>query len=230
MCHAIENTVAAFEKAIEFGTYRIEFDVQRTRDGEIILMHDLTVDRTTNGSGAVAEMTLAQLRQLSMDGGATIPTLTEALHCLRGRCRALIELKQSDITEQVIEIIQQSGMVDDCTLVAFDVDCIRLARQVDPRIAKAFFFLKPGPFDAQSIIDEFGVDLVIVWPAAAVKEQIDDAKRCGLQVRCGYSDHMSYEESKEVFVRMVDMGVDEVSCGRPDWIARMIDEYAGEHK
>ena len=41
---------------------------------------------------------------------------------------------------------------------------------------------------------------------------------------------MSYEESKEVFVRMVDMGVDEVSCGRPDWIARMIDEYAGEHK
>ena len=76
MCHAIENTVAAFEKAIEFGTYRIEFDVQRTRDGEIILMHDLTVDRTTNGSGAVAEMTLAQLRQLSMDGGATIPTLT----------------------------------------------------------------------------------------------------------------------------------------------------------
>ncbi len=230
MCHATENTLAAFEKAIEFGTYRIEFDVQRSRDNEIVLMHDLTVDRTTHSSGSIAEMTLAKLRQCEMDGGATIPTLAEALACLRGRSRALIEFKASDITEQVIEIVEQADMVDDCTLVAFDEDCIRLAKKINPQISRAFFFLKPGPFDAQSIIDEFAVDLIIVWPPAAVAEQIADAKRCGLQVRCGFSDTMSYKESKEIFVRMVDMGVDEVSCGRPDWIAQMIDEYEGERR
>jgi len=225
MCHATENTLAAFEKAIDFGTWRIEFDVQRTSDGEIVLMHDPTVDRTTDGSGFIAEKTLAELRQLGMDDGATIPTLTEALACLRGRCRGLVELKQSDITEQVIDIIQKADMVDDCTLVAFDESCLRQAKQIDPRISTAYFFLKPGPFDAQSVIDEFGIDLVIFWPPADLPEQIADAKPCGLQVRCGFPDSMSYDESREVFVRMADMGVDEISCGRPDWIAQMIEEY-----
>ena len=225
MCHATENTLGAFEKAIKFGTYRIEFDVRRTGDDAIVLMHDSTVDRTTDGSGPVAEMTLADLRQLGMDDGETIPTLAEALVCIRGRCRGLVELKDSDITEAVIEIIQQAGMVDDCTLAAFDESCLRLSKQIDSRISTAFFFLKPGPFDAQRIIEEFSVDLLIVWPPAAVMEQITDAKRCGLQVRCGFPDSMSYAELQEAFVRMAAMGVDEVSCGRPDWIARMIEEY-----
>ena len=225
MCHATENTLGAFEKASKFGTYRIEFDVRRTGDDEIVLMHDSTVDRTTDGSGPVAEMTLADLRQLGMDDGETIPTLAEALACIRGRCRGLVELKDSDITEAVIEIIQQAGMVDDCTLAAFDESCLRLSKQIDSRSSTALFFLKPGPFDAQRVIEEFSVDLLIVWPPAAVMEQIADAKRCGLQVRCGFPDSMSYAELQEAFLRMAAMGVDEVSCGRPDWIARMIEEY-----
>jgi glycerophosphoryl diester phosphodiesterase len=150
-------------------------------------MHDLTVDRTTHGSGRIAELTLAELRQFEMDGGATIPTLAEALACLRGRSRALVELKVGEVTEQVIGIIEQAGMVEECTLVAFGESCMRLAKQINAQISTAFFLIEPGPFDAQRIVDEFGVDLLIVWPAAAVKEQIADAKRCGLQVRCGQS-------------------------------------------
>ena len=142
----------------------------------------------------------------------------------------LIELKDSDITQAVIAAIDTAGMVDDCTLSAFDESCLRRARQIKPRISTSFFHLRPGPFDAQRAIDEFGVDPLIVWPPAAVKEQIADARRCGLQVRCGLSDGMSYAEAKEVFGRMVDMGVDEVSCGRPDWIGQMIVEYEGDGK
>ena len=80
----------------------------------------------------------------------------------------------------------------------------------------------------RKVIDELGADLLVVWPRAATPEHIADAKRCGLHVRCGFADDMSYEEAYEVFKRMVDMGVDEVSCGRPDWIGRMIDQYGDE--
>ena len=60
MAYAPENTLAAFEAAIAQGAYRIEFDIRRTRDGELVVIHDATVDRTTDGSGAVADMTLAE--------------------------------------------------------------------------------------------------------------------------------------------------------------------------
>ena len=68
MVYAPENTLAAFERAIEQGTYRVEFDLRRTRDGHLVVIHDATVERTTNGSGLVAEMDLAELQKLSSCG------------------------------------------------------------------------------------------------------------------------------------------------------------------
>src|SRR2546423_13072452 len=65
---APENTLAAFRKAIELGCDYVELDVRRTRDGALILMHDRTVDRTTNGTGQVSELTLSQIR--SLDAGS----------------------------------------------------------------------------------------------------------------------------------------------------------------
>jgi len=225
MCHAPENSLAAFEKAIEFGTYRIEFDVRRSRDHQIVLMHDATVDRTTNGSGRVADMTLEELRQLKVGGSEPVPTLLEALECARGRCRLLVELKDTDITDRVVEIIAAAGMIDACTISAFDEHCLRRAKEIHPELSTAYFFLEPGEFSARKVVDGLGVDLLIVWPRAATPEHIAAAKRCGLHVRCGFADNMSYKEAYEVFKGMVDMGVDEISCGRPDWIGRMIDRY-----
>lgn len=81
-----ENTLPAFEEALRLGAHMIEFDVQLTRDGALVLMHDATVDRTTNGKGKVSEMTLAELRQLDAGGhmgqsfaGTRIPTFEETL-------------------------------------------------------------------------------------------------------------------------------------------------------
>lgn len=225
MCHAPENTLAAFEKAIAFGTYRIEFDVRSSRDGHIVVMHDATIDRTTDGRGLVRDMTLEELGQVKVGGSEGIPTLLETLECARGRCLLLVELKDTDITDQVIEIIASAGMIDDCTLSAFDESCLRRAKEICPDLSTACFFVKPGAFSARDVIENLGVDMLIVWPRAVTSEHIADAKRCGLHVRSGFTDDMSYEETYEVFKRMIDMGVDEISCGRPDWISRMIDQY-----
>ena len=92
-----ENTLAAFERAIEVGAAAVEFDVRITADGAAVVMHDPTVDRTTDGSGLVRAMTLDAVRALRIEGagGAPhgVPTLMEALELLSGRAAVDVEIK-----------------------------------------------------------------------------------------------------------------------------------------
>jgi glycerophosphoryl diester phosphodiesterase len=116
MCHAPENTLAAFEKAIEMGTYRVELDVRRCKGGHIVVMHDATVDRTTDGTGPVAQKTLEELRRLRVGGTETVPTLEETLRLAKGRCRLLVEIKETGLADDVVKLIADAGMADDCTV------------------------------------------------------------------------------------------------------------------
>jgi len=224
MCHAPENTLAAFEKAIEFGTYRVEFDVRRSRDGHLVVIHDDTVDRTTDGHGKVSELDLLQLQALRSEG-EQIPTLAEAIDCLRGRARLLVEFKDEDIAEQAVRQIKAAGVVDQCTLSTFHEPSLRQAHKLNRDLQVAWFHVEAGPFDAAQVIEQYGVGLVIVWPAAARVDQIADAKAHGLDVRCGFKDDLSYEETYTRLCEFAEIGVTEFSCGRPDWIGQMIADY-----
>ena len=226
MCHAPENTLAAFEKAIEFGTYRTELDVRRCRDGHVVVMHDATVDRTTDGAGRVADLTLGELRRLKVGGTETIPTLQETLLRVKGRCKLLVEIKDPGMADDVVALIAGAGMGEDCTISSFDEDTLRQVKRCDPRIATAYFLTEPRPFDPQEVIRRLGVGLLVVWPRAATPGDIGAAKRAGLHVRCGFADNLTYDETYALFRRMADMGADEIACGRPDWIGRMAEEYA----
>ena len=77
--HAPENTLAAFRNAISIGSDWLEFDIQRTKDGVLVVIHDETVDRTTNGAGAVRDLTLEQIRALDAGNGEQVPTFEEVI-------------------------------------------------------------------------------------------------------------------------------------------------------
>lgn len=226
-CYAPENTLAAIQIAIEQGTYRVEMDVRRTRDGQIILMHDATVDRTTDGTGRVAELTLDEVRRLKAGGTEPVPTLAEVLERTRGRTKLLVEIKDEGIADDVVALIDGAGMVPDCTVSAFSEANLLRSKELKAELATAFFLIRPADFDAEATVRGLGVEMLIVWPRAVVPEQIAAAKRAGLHVRCGLGDDLSYEETWEIFRRMADLGIDEISSGRPDWMARMAREYAG---
>ena len=78
-----ENTMEAFKAALTLDVDQLETDVRITRDGELVLIHDATVDRTTNGSGKVCELTLAELKALDAGNGSKIPTLTELMELVK---------------------------------------------------------------------------------------------------------------------------------------------------
>ena len=103
-----ENTLAAFEKAIELDADGIELDVHLSSDGQLIVIHDETIDRTTNGKGFVNELSLKELKTFSIENNQKIPTLIEVLDLVNRRCFTNIELKGIGTAKPVKELIHHS--------------------------------------------------------------------------------------------------------------------------
>jgi glycerophosphoryl diester phosphodiesterase len=101
-----ENTLVSFEKAIEMGADGIELDVHLSIDGHLIVIHDETIDRTTNGKGVVNQLTLQELKSFTINEKYTIPTLEEVLDLVNQRCFVNIELKNQDTAEKVVQLIE----------------------------------------------------------------------------------------------------------------------------
>jgi glycerophosphoryl diester phosphodiesterase len=125
---APENTLAAFDKAIAMGARVVEMDVRMTADGVFIVMHDARVDRTTNGRGAVSEMTLADIKALDAGAwfapefaGEQVPTLREALRHVKGRAGVDIDFKAgpADSAERIAAILDEEGFDDGSLVTVF---------------------------------------------------------------------------------------------------------------
>ncbi|GEC93198.1 glycerophosphodiester phosphodiesterase [Brevibacillus brevis] len=142
-----ENTMTAIRLALaEPAIKAMEIDVQLTRDGVPVLIHDFTLERTTNGRGLVMDHTLAELRELDAGSwfgdkfaGEKIPTLEEVLIAVRGRCTLNIELKATSdmypgIAEKVLALVEKHGMKQEVYLTSFDHDLIRHVRTLDQEV------------------------------------------------------------------------------------------------
>lgn len=155
-----ENTLAAFAAALEVGAELVELDVQLTRDGHVVVIHDPTVERTTNGRGAVGELTLVELRALSAGypavfgdafSGERVPTLAEALHFLRGRARTVIEIKRESaagphadaddgIEALTLAEVHRAGVQREVALVSFGTEVLLRCRRLDPQVPRGHLF------------------------------------------------------------------------------------------
>jgi glycerophosphoryl diester phosphodiesterase len=136
-----ENTLAAFKEAIRIGAQMIEFDVQMSGDGKLIIMHDNTVDRTTDGQGKVSDLTLAELKKLdagtwkhSMFKNERIPTLTETLEMMPTNIWLNIHIKGgADIGKAVAQKIVETNRLHQA-VVACKTEAAAAVQQIDKRI------------------------------------------------------------------------------------------------
>ena len=145
---APENSIPAFRKAGELGAWGIETDLQNTSDGQIVIMHDNTVDNMTNGTGNVINMTFDEIRNLKIDAGNNVgdyndselivPTLEEYLQiCKKYGCVAIIELKRftnENYVDTVVETITTMGMIHSCIILSFNTDWIARVRELNNHI------------------------------------------------------------------------------------------------
>jgi glycerophosphoryl diester phosphodiesterase len=137
-----ENTLSAFRAAADAGAVMCELDVQLTRDGQVVVIHDDKVDRTTDGAGEVAAMTLAEVRRLDagakFKGGAprreSIPTLDEVFDAVGGRCALNIELKAPGVEAKAAAIMRVHRAIESSIVSSFDWNSIAAINRVDPEI------------------------------------------------------------------------------------------------
>ncbi|MDX1798471.1 MAG: glycerophosphodiester phosphodiesterase family protein, partial [Candidatus Lokiarchaeia archaeon] len=98
-----ENSIIAFEKALDSGANCIEFDVRKSKDGNLIILHDPTLDRTTRNSGLIKNLHLNEIKEIrTKNDGSNIPTLSEILKTLKGKTKFMIELKVDNIYDKII--------------------------------------------------------------------------------------------------------------------------------
>jgi glycerophosphoryl diester phosphodiesterase len=137
-----ENTLRSFKKAIELGVDAVELDVRRTKDDEIVVIHDAEVDGTTNGKGSVSELTLKEINQLVTEKGEKIPTLEEAIDFLDKKVKILVELKETDIEDTVINLIQEKRLESNVIIVSFIEEALRRTRDLNDKIETGLIYVK----------------------------------------------------------------------------------------
>ena len=125
-----ENTLLAFQKAIESGADGVEFDVWLTKDGEAIIMHDETIDRTSNMRGKQKDMTLEELKKADLGMGQRIPTLEEAIKALPRDALINVEIKDVDAVERVYEIVSKNNP-ERFMISSFEVEALKRYRELD---------------------------------------------------------------------------------------------------
>lgn len=135
---APENTLAAFQKGIEQGADWLEFDVQMTKDGALVVIHDVTVDRTTNGTGAVRDLTLQEIHSLDAGQGETVPTFEEVIALARaGGVKILPETKSAHlypgVEEKLLQALEQANYLDQTVIQSFEAASLDTIHRLNPQ-------------------------------------------------------------------------------------------------
>lgn len=188
---APENTLAAFRLALHLGAEAVECDARRTRDGHVVVIHDHTVDRTTDGRGPVESHTLAGLRGLDAGGwfgaeyaGERVPLLAEVLEAARGQALVKLEIKSDPIPyegieRQIVDIVRDLGMEDDVFVMSFDHECVRAVHALAPHLTTGILYtgrLVDAPRAAQAA----GADALCVNRGYFSPRDVDRAHAAGL--------------------------------------------------
>jgi glycerophosphoryl diester phosphodiesterase len=146
-----ENTLLAFRQAIEQGVDALEIDIHRTTDDELVIIHDPTLERTTNGSGSVRNHSLPEIRQLDAGQGEKVPLLTEVIQLARqAQIRLCVEIKGANATEElaitigVIQTLEATDFLRQAIVTSFSSKALLRAKAIHPQVST---MLDPSPQD-----------------------------------------------------------------------------------
>jgi glycerophosphoryl diester phosphodiesterase len=123
----------------------IEFDLRKTKDGELVVIHDERVDRTTNGRGRVGDMTFDELRELDAGNGQKIPSLQQVIDLARNKVKMDMEIKEDGIEADVVSAIERNSVMAQCMVSSFVPEHIKNTRERNSRIMTAAIMDKMPP-------------------------------------------------------------------------------------
>ena len=136
-----ENTLKSFKKALEIGVDAIELDVRKTKDNQLVVIHDADIKRTTNGEGLVSAFTLMEIQGFDAGSGEKIPTLEEVLDFLDKKAKVFVELKESGIEEQVLAIVKEKGLEKNVIITSFIEEALKKVRELNGNVETGLIYV-----------------------------------------------------------------------------------------
>jgi glycerophosphoryl diester phosphodiesterase len=221
--HAPENTLAGVRAALEIGADAIEIDVQASADGIPVLMHDLTLDRTTNGKGDLSSFTAEQLSTLDA-GGEPVPTFAQTLELTPGRALLVAEIKRPGCEEALADVVRSGGALADVMVWSFLPPALEAMRRAEPRLPGGLL-LAPQVMGSWPAMRELalrlGLQAVSVFHLSLSPEVIAEARRSGLSVYAWTAD------SEEHIQRLIGLDVDGIVTNFPDRALALLGRPSG---
>ena len=227
---APENTLAGFRKAIEMGSDGIELDVHLSRDGQIVVVHDERLERTTNGTGLVAQKSLAELAELDaaakFAGGAEvqrIPTLDQVFDAVGDACRLInIEIKSGvvlypGIEEKLVDLVRRRGAVDKVIFSSFNHYSLVELKRLAPEMAIGLLYMG-ALVDPWHYAAQLGAEALHPIHFTVFPEFVAGAHAAGVQVNAWTCD------SPADIRRMLASGVDAIITNDVSLALRMREE------
>jgi glycerophosphoryl diester phosphodiesterase len=214
--NAPENTLAAIEKAIEDGADYAEIDVRLTADGNLVLMHDASLERTAGSDEMIWNARWEYLRNLDAGSyfsseytGERIPSLEEVMDAASGRIRLNIEIKYSshtpDLARKVAELIVEKDYVDRCVITSFKYDVLADVKAVSPDIKTGLIVTMPlGRYTALNHVDFYSLSAMFL-----------SARQADMIHRLGYEIHVWGAKDEQTIRRMVEYGADNIIATDP---------------
>jgi glycerophosphoryl diester phosphodiesterase len=209
-----ENTPLSIQTAIDLGVDQVEIDVHLTKDNHLVVIHDATVDRTTDGEGAIADLTLQELKQLDAGKGERIPTLQEVIELVHGKVILQIELKGPGTAEPVIRAIAQNGIEGQVVVTSFVHDRLRETGRLNPNLSLGALWSKPPDNSCEQALD-IGAEAIHIQHQNITADLVREAHAHGLKIRAWNPDTV------EEIQRVIDLGVDAVGSNRPDLLVQL---------
>ncbi len=224
------NTLAAVRRAIEAGTHVTETDVRTSKDGALVCMHDEDVDRTTDGKGKVASLTLAEVKQLDAGSkfaarfaGERVPRLQEVLSLAKGKIGVMIDLKESgdDYMKKIAAEVREFGEPKRTVLGIRSVEHARRFHELLPEARQ--IGLVPTPADIKPFADA-GVKVIRLWPKwLADKSLVPQVRKLGLELHLGTG-----MGTKEEVLPLLVSEPESLSSDDPAQLIKTLGELAGK--
>jgi len=222
-----ENTLAAFRHAITSGAEVIEIDLRGTRDGEVVIMHDETLNRTTNGTGPVANYTLQELKKLDAGYGEQIPAYEEVLELVSNTAvKLLLDIKIDPKLDKrkVVWLTEKHGAVLDIIAGVRNLDDLKEFRALDPNIRTLGFIATP--FEIEKYVAA-GVDIIRLWSwwIFLYPKLVTKVQQLGTPVWASAGDN-----PRQDLERLIMRGVNGIITNRPAVMAGLLDDMESKLK
>ncbi|MBE6929955.1 MAG: hypothetical protein E7463_06720 [Ruminococcaceae bacterium] len=235
-----ENTMEAYRAAAELGVDQIEIDVRITADGELVLIHDATVERTTNGKGKVCELTLEQLKSLDAGSwkgpefaGAKIPTLVEFLEYLKAYPNMTVDFELKEypvegweetaysVCDRVMALIDAYGFTDRCVVNTFNAT---LHEYIQGKHGRKY---RQHVYFPQSCMGVCAVDPYVYGDVCcmfnATRADFESMRKRGVKPWAGAS-----VKDAQTVDNAIDCGAELITCNNPDVVLALLRER-GKH-